>query len=149
MSPKDFDEFVMSYEPKLIDKVHSYGYLTIVHSRGKVNDFLEKFRDMGTDGLNVLEPPPMGDVILADAKKKIGKDICLIGNIEYSDLSACPNEEIEQKVKNCIKDAGENGGFILSPCSFCYEIPIPKKTSDNCITMIESCRKYGQYPLKF
>ena len=149
MSPKDFDEFVMAYDPKLIERVHDFGGLTIVHSHGKVNNFLEKFRDMGTDGLNVLEPPPMGDVILSDAKKRIGKEVCLIGNIEYSDLATLSKEEIREKVKTCIRDAGVGGGFILSPSASCYEIPFPQKTSDNFLTMIKAGRKYGVYPLKF
>lgn len=149
MSPKDFDEFVMRYEPKLVEKVHSYGCLAIVHSHGKVNNFLEKFRDMGIDGLNVLEPPPVGDIILSNAKKRIGRNVCLIGNIEYSDLASLSKEEIQEKVKNCIKEAANGGGFILSPSCSCYESPIPQKTAENYITMIKACRKFGKYPLNF
>lgn len=88
MSPRNFDEFVVKYDNQLIAKIHEYGYLTIIHSHGKVNNFLEKFAlDIGTDGLNVLEPPPMGDVDIADAKRRIGHRTCLIGNIQYDDFA--------------------------------------------------------------
>jgi len=148
MSPHDFDEFVVKYDSQLIAKIHEYGYLTIIHSHGKVNSFLEKFAfDIGTDGLNVLEPPPMGDVDLADAKRRIGHHTCLIGNIQYDDFARCSKDEIEQLVKASILKAGPGGGFILCPCAAPYERPIPRKTADNFIHYIKMGRKYGRYPI--
>jgi len=147
MSPHHFDEFVVKYDSQLVANIHEYGYFTIIHSHGEVNNFLEKFAyDIGTDGLNVLEPPPMGDVCLADAKRRVGKQTCLIGNIQYDDFARCSKDEIEWLVKECIRQAAPGGGFILSPCASPYERPIPKKTADNLIHYIKMGREYGTYP---
>ena len=100
MSPRDFDEFVVEYDRELVRLIHSYpGRYTILHSHGRVNRFLERFAEVGTDGLNVLEPPPMGDVILANAKRRIGDRVCLIGNIQYDDLARGSKDQVEALVR--------------------------------------------------
>ena len=146
MSPSDFDEFVVEYDTKLIDLIHSYPEkYVIVHSHGRVNKFLEKFADMGLDGLNVLEPPPIGDTILSNAKARIGDCVCLIGNIQYDDLARGTEERIEQLIAEAITEGAPGGGFILSPCASPYERPLPEKAAKNFIHYLKMARKYGKY----
>lgn len=145
MSPADFEEFVVAYDQKLVDLIHSYpGNYAVIHSHGKVSNFLEQFARIGMDCLNVLEPPPMGDTILSDAKKRIGKKVCLIGNIQYDDLARGSPTQIEHLVRDAISQGAPGGGFILSPCASPYERPIPKQASDNFIHYLKMGRKYGE-----
>ena len=146
MSAADFDEFVIEYDTKLIDLIHSYpDKYVIIHSHGRVSNFLEKFADIGTDGLNVLEPPPIGDTILSDAKTRIGDRVCLIGNIQYDDLARGTEARVEQLVTEAIAQGAPGGGFILSPCASPYERPLPEKASKNFIHYLKMARKYGRY----
>ena len=145
MSPRDFEEFVIEYDTKLIAKIHSYGQLTQIHSHGRVNRFLESFARTGTDSLNVLEPPPLGDVILADAKRRIGDRVCLVGNIQYDDLAAASETEVDEMVQACIEQGAPGGGFMLSLCAAPYEVPLPAKTARNLIRYMQAGRKYGVY----
>ena len=146
MSPADFDEFVIEYDTKLIDLIHSYpDKYVIIHSHGRVSNFLEKFADIGTDGLNVLEPPPIGDTILSDAKARIGDRVCLIGNIQYDDLARGTEARVEQLVAEAIAQGAAGGGFILSPCASPYERPLPEKAAKNFIHYLKMARKYGRY----
>jgi len=146
MSPNDFEEFVVDYDTKLVELVHSYpGRYVIIHSHGKVNNFLERFAAIGMDGLNVLEPPPIGDTILADAKRRIGDRVCLIGNIQYDDLARGSKDYIERLVAEAIGQGAPGGGFILSPCASPYERPLPSKASENFIHYLRMGRKYGRY----
>jgi len=148
MSPRDFDEFVVDYDTQLIRLVHSYpGRLTIIHSHGRVNKFLERFAAIGTDGLNVLEPPPIGDTVLADAKRRIGDRVCLIGNVQYDDLARGSKEDVERLVREAIRDGGPGGGFILSPCASPYERPLPPKAAGNFVHYLKMGRRWGGYPL--
>ena len=72
MSPRDFDDFVVKYDSRLMQLIHSYpDKYVIVHSHGRVNRVLERFAAVGMDGLNVLEPPPLGDTVLAEAKARL------------------------------------------------------------------------------
>ncbi len=145
MSPADFDEFVIQYDTKLVAKIHAHGQLTQIHSHGRVDRFLEAFASTGTDSLNVLEPPPLGDVILRDAKRRVGGRMCLIGNIQYEDLAAASEDEVEEMVRRTIEDGAPGGGFILSPCAAPYEVPLPPRTARNLIRYVEAGRRYGAY----
>lgn len=146
MSPHDFDEFVVEYDRKLVELVHSYpGNYVIIHSHGRVNKFLEKFASIGIDGLNVLEPPPIGDTVLAEAKKRIGDRVCLIGNIQYDDLARGTEGQIERLVADAIEQGAPGGGFILSPSAFPYERPLPHRAARNMIRYLEVAHEKGCY----
>jgi uroporphyrinogen-III decarboxylase len=97
--------------------------------------------------LNPLEPPPLGDVVLSDAKRRVGERMCLIGNIQYEDLSAASVDGVRAMVRETIAQGAPGGGFILSLCAAPYEVPLPEKTARNMIAMLEAGREYGAYPL--
>jgi uroporphyrinogen-III decarboxylase len=146
MSPRDFEEFVVQYDTRLFELVHSYpDRYVIVHSHGRVGRFLERFAAMGMDGLNVLEPPPIGDTVLSDAKKRIGGRVCLIGNIQYDDLARGSEEKVERLVADAMAQGAPGGGFILSPCASPYERPLPEKAARNFIHYLRMGREYGRY----
>jgi len=146
MSPTGFEEFVVEYDRKLVELVHSHpDNYVIIHSHGRVSQFLERFAAIGMDGLNVLEPPPIGDTVLSDAKERIGDRVCLIGNIQYDDIARGSEGEIEQLVIEAIRQGAPNGGFILSPCASPYERPLPAKASRNSIHYLRMGRKHGAY----
>ncbi len=148
MSPTDFDEFVVQIDQGLVALVKSYpGQYAIVHSHGRVGKFLERFAEIGMDGLNVLEPPPIGDTILSDAKKRIGDKVCLIGNVQYDDIARGTPASVEGLVRRAIREGGPGGGFILSPCASPYESPLPAQAAENIIGYLKAGRTWGQYPL--
>jgi uroporphyrinogen-III decarboxylase len=132
----------------LIKLVHQFeGMVTIIHSHGRVNRFLEQFAAIGTDGLNVLEPPPLGDVILAEAKRRVGDRMCLIGNIQYDDLARRTPDEMEHLVQETIRQGAPGGGFILSPCASPYELKLSQCTSENFIRYLQAAHRWGKYPI--
>ncbi len=147
MSPRDFEEFVVQYDQQMIARIHDYGKLTQIHCHGRLSRFLERFVETGTDSLNPLEPPPLGDVVLSDAKRRVGERMCLIGNIQYEDLSAASVVGVRAMVSETIAQGAPGGGFILSLCAAPYEVPLPEKTARNMIAMLEAGREYGAYPL--
>jgi len=147
MSPRDFDQFVAHYYARLVKKVHEHGKRVIVHCHGAVSRFLDRFLEMGADGLHPLESPPLGDVILADAKRRVGDKMCLIGNIRYMDLLYWSEAEIERAVIDCIRDAAHGGGFILDIDVYPYEPTISQKTAENLIHYMRLGRRYGGYPI--
>lgn len=145
MAPRDFDEFVVAFDHPLVALVHACpGLGVIMHSHGRVNAFLERFVDIGADGLNVLEPPPLGDTRLADAKRRVGDRLCLIGNIQYDDIARGTPDTVERLVREAIQDGAPGGGFILSPCASPYESPLPRGTRDNLITYLVKGHEYGK-----
>lgn len=97
------------------------------------------------DALEPIEPPPDGDITLAEVKE-IGKGkICLVGNIEARHLlgNSTP-QEIDRLVKEAIGAGVPGGGFILAPTAL---LPISKLTehqAKNLLQYIESGLKYGK-----
>lgn len=116
-SPRDFDEFVTAYDKPIIDLIHDAGGLVWVHCHGDMHPVLERFADMGVDCLNPLEPPPVGSITLADAKRRVGDRMTLEGGFEVGDLELCTPEEVATTVTEIMAMGKPDGRFILCPSS--------------------------------
>jgi uroporphyrinogen decarboxylase len=87
----------------------------------------------------------MAGMNLKHLKEEYGDKLCLIGNIDVSQLLPYgTKDDVVKAVKKCIHDAGEGGGYMLSACT---DITNSCKL-ENVLTMIFTTKKYGEYPLK-
>jgi hypothetical protein len=143
MSPDAFEELVVVPDTSLVAQIHAGGGLTQIHCHGRVGRFLEAFARTGTDSLNVLEPPPLGDVVLADAKRRVGSRMCLVGNIQYQDLASASEDGVDALVRDCITGGAPGGGFVLALCAAPYEVPLPSRTARNLMRYMRAGRRYG------
>jgi len=144
MSPKDFEDFVFRFDKPLIDLIHENGGYAWVHSHGKMAQLLERFMEMGVDVLNPIEPPPIGDVTLAEAFDLVGERMGLEGNIETHDLMTVTQERICELVHKAI-DAGRGRRFILCPSSGYMEWPNPEqRLIENLITFVQEGVRYAE-----
>lgn len=149
MSPHDFEEFVMRYDKPLCEYIHERGGHVWVHCHNKVGKFISRFIEMGVDVLNPLEPPPMGDVNLADVVAKHGNAIGLEGNIETHDLWSAEKGKIEDLVEAAVAEGAKSGRFILCPSAGYMEFTNPtERYIDNLMTylnfgfkQVERCRR--------
>jgi len=142
-SPAYFEEFVVKYDAKLIRLTRKYGAQTIIHCHGSVNAILEKIASMRPSGLHPVEPPPLGDTPLSEAKKRIGDKVCLVGNIDIGDILTSSSEEMDKKVRMAIQEGGPRG-LILSTSASPHWPSLPKKAFQNYVQLIESGLKYGK-----
>ena len=145
MSPKLFDAFVMKYDSRLIDLIHRYGGLAHVHCHGRVKEAIPKFIEMGADALDPVEPPPQGDIELAEAKRICAGRMTLMGNIEFRDLGLATPSEINEKVKRALADGGKER-LILFPSARPISTPTDRFLA-NAIQYVESGLKYGKLQL--
>ena len=145
MSPADFREFVRDADKPIHDLVHSRGRSTWVHSHGKLDSCLEDFAEMGADILEPIEVPPGGNVSLADAKRRVGKRVILMGNMPYEALLEWPLDRIEAKVKADCAEAMEGGGFIMMPAASPFEKVLTDQGFEGFKTYVSAGRKYGRY----
>jgi uroporphyrinogen-III decarboxylase len=143
MAPKYFRDWVTKPMTAICSRIHAGGGLVHVHSHGPLSAVLEQFAEMGTDVLHPIEAPPMGDVTLADAKRRIGAQVCLEGNIQIGDLYAAEEQEIRDSVKRAIDEAAAGGGLVICPTASPYTPVLPEKTVRNYLAMIETAEKYG------
>ena len=130
-----------------MELIHSYGGLVYVHCHGALGAVLERFADMGVNVLHPIEAPPLGDITLAEAKRRIGDRVCLEGNIQIGDVMTLSRQEIVAQVVQTIQDAGDRGGFILSLTATPFERVLAPRTRDNLLAMIDTGLDFGTYPV--
>jgi hypothetical protein len=136
LSPRRFDDFVVQFDRPLIDMIHSYGCPVIVHCHGRVDAVLERFADMGVDGLHPLEQPPMGDVTLAQAKQRVGNHMCFFGTLQIGDMMSAAPQEVRRQVLAIRQEACP--GMILTTSATPYESPMSQRLLENYIAAIEA-----------
>jgi hypothetical protein len=83
-----------------------------LHCHGKMELVLERFADEGIDCLNPLEPPPMGNVTIADARRRVGDRMALEGGLEVGDMELKRPAEVERMATEAVWQSGGRG-FIL------------------------------------
>ncbi|MCX6170269.1 MAG: hypothetical protein NTX65_13060 [Ignavibacteriales bacterium] len=123
ISPDHYKEFVLPYEKEIVSAIRKTGMIVYTHTCGSINDRLELMFDAGINGIECLDPPPIGNVELSDAVARIGDKGFIKGNIDSINLLLNGTEdEIISDVKNRIIIAENNPGFILSTaCSIAPE----------------------------
>ncbi len=144
MSPADFREFVVPFDARAHRLVHQAGGLVHCHCHSRVGALLEDFAEMGVDCLNPLEPPPMGDVTIADAKRRIGDRVCLEGNIQFGDMLRAPEQEIARQVRECLEAAAPGGGYILSQTASLHLRVLPPQAVRNYVAFVEEAVRWGR-----
>jgi len=113
-SPRIYDELVQEQEGSLIEYVHLASDAVVhIHCHGRVRDALPKMIARGGDFTEPVEPPPDGDITMAEAKELAAGRIALGGNIEARVLC---NED-EAATEAAVRAAFEGGKerFVLRP----------------------------------
>jgi uroporphyrinogen decarboxylase len=121
------------------------GLPTMLHSCGKTRvlaDLLAAETEVGM--LNPVEPPPMGDVDLAELRRAHGGRLALMGNLHTTDVMLRGSvPDVRRESLKAIRAAGVDGGFILSTGDQCG-----RDTPDaNLREMVRVVEEFGAYPL--
>ena len=126
ISPDIFNEFVAPYDAAIIAAAHEAGQRVVYHTCGGMMPILEDIAAMKPDAMETFTPHSMGgDVNLAEAKRRIGDKICIIGGFDqFHFFTGCTPEETRREVRRCFEAAGAGGGFILSPSDHFFEADI-------------------------
>jgi len=141
MPPRVLDEFFGPSLRRICEEAHKRGIKIIIHSCGNVNLLLDLFAEWGFDGVHSLEPT--AGIDLAEVKQRLGKRMCIFGNMDISHvLSEGTREEVEAAVKSMLKAAALDGGFIMAMTNSHNAVKV-----ENTRWMIEYTHRYGTYPV--
>jgi hypothetical protein len=127
ISPRIFDRFVAPYDCELIEEAHRAGQRIVYHTCGGMMPLLERIADMNPDAMETFTPRGMGgDTNLAEAKRRIGDRVCMIGGFDqFHFLKDCTPEETRCEVRRCFEAAAAGGGYVLSPSDHFFEADLP------------------------
>jgi uroporphyrinogen decarboxylase len=117
---------------------HDHGIKVIYHSEGEITPVLKDVVASGADGINPLEP----DILDIKMIRKKYPDLIFWGGIDNNKLLCHGSvEEVEQSVKDLIRDAGENGRLLLGSSGQIH----PANKLANVLAMFTFGKKYGRY----
>jgi len=145
LSPSYFDKFVVKYDKELISLIRSYGGFSRIHCHGKIGKVLDKISSMSPDALDPIEPPPNGDIELRELKRRVGKEITLMGNVEERCFEVYSKNEMDALIKKTLEEGAPGGRFVLLPTAMPLTTPLNPKIKENIIQYIDSGLKYGSY----
>lgn len=106
-SPRIYEELVQEQERRIISRVHAAGALAHIHCHGNVRSTIKLVLERGADYFEPVEPPPDGDITFAEAKKMVGGEMTLGGNIEVRLLEYGEPDEVEMAVKAAFEGGKE------------------------------------------
>ena len=113
LGPKGFKDLVVDIDSETVDIMHKHGAMAYFHNHGPMKRFYDLIPQIGIDAIDPLEAPPWGDCELVEAKERIGKDVCLVGNLDDMEvLEKYDWREIETIAVARLQAAGPDG-FVL------------------------------------
>lgn len=143
MSPEMFRTFILPHLTRAVEVIHEEGAKCIKHCDGNLWPILDDMVNAGIDCINPLEP--VAGMKMSEVKATYGDRICIMGNIDCSDLlcNGTP-EEVDLAVQECIRDGGEGGGLIVSSSNSIHSGVNP----ENYRAMLQAVKRHGKYPLR-
>lgn len=119
LPPHLFAEYVVRYTQPMVRMIREHGGFARIHCHGRLGAVLDSIAGMGADAIDPIEPPPHGDVELADVRREYGRDLVLFGNIEVCDIELMDPGPFERVVAKTLADGtqGPGRGFVLMPSS--------------------------------
>lgn len=136
-----YRRFVLPFEQRVIAGIRAHCDVPVyTHTCGSIGDRLELMAETGTMGIDTLDPPPLGNVELADAKSRVGERLFIKGNLDpVNVLLKGDPASVRAAATRCMEAAAAGGGYILSSaCS----VP-PHAPPQNLEVLVEAAESHA------
>ncbi len=111
ISPQHFERFCLPAFRTFCDYFSNRDVLIYIHVCGNSDPILEMLADSGADTVEPLDP--LGGVSVADAKRRIGNRVSLMGGLNTLTLAGGTPEEVrEEAIRKC-REGGPHG-YVLA-----------------------------------
>jgi hypothetical protein len=138
LSPKMFRERILPHLRKVAECIT---IPWIFHSDGNLSAVLDDLVGLGIAGLHPIEPTAMD---IRALKRRYGKRLCLIGNVDVHTLAAGTPAQVEAEVAGLLRDVAPEGGYILSSgnslAAYCR--------LENIRALVDTLQRFGKYPIQ-
>jgi len=118
LSPAQFSEFVTPYLAKLIQGYRDMGYYTIKHTDGNIMPILDQLVQTRPHALHSLDP--QGGVDIAEVKRRYGREVCLIGNVNCGLMDSGTDEQVLESARYALRHGMPGGGYVFSTSNCIY-----------------------------
>jgi uroporphyrinogen decarboxylase len=111
ISPQHFERFCLPAYRAFTARFRPRGVLMYIHVCGNSNPILEMLADTGVHTVEPLDP--MGGVSVADAKRRIGSRVALMGGVSTMLLAQGKPEQVRGEAIRVCREGGPHG-YILA-----------------------------------
>lgn len=139
-SPRAYREQLFPYHKQLCDFFHSHGLPVILHSCGRVLEFVPMLIEAGFDCLQPLEVKAGMD--LAQMVREYGRDLTFMGGVDVRTFFAEDEAEMEREVTQKLAVGMSN------PCGYIFhsDHSIPSQVSfSRYARVVELVKQHGRY----
>ena len=112
ISPELFDRFFFDRYRTLVSRYHEHGYHFILHSCGRINNFVDRFIKAGVDVMNMQQPRAYG---IEELGRRFRGRIAFLATVDIqSTLPSGDPEEIRREAHELVEHwSTPEGGFIV------------------------------------
>ena len=142
LPPRLFEDYVVPYDRRLVRIIKENDNIACIHCHGRIGKVIDGMRRIDPHVLEPVEPPPGGDITLAEVKDRIGDRTCLMGHLQHNDLEFCPPDVVRGMVRSNIDAAGAGGGYIVFPTARPYA-SVSDRLLCNYEEVVATTRAYG------
>ncbi len=141
ISPHLWREFILPHMKDVCTELHHYCSEVKIycHICGNILPILEDLVKTGLDCIGPLDP--LGNFNPAQVRDIVGDRVSLMGGVNTLSFINCSADEIMNEARQCMIQAGQKGGYILS--SGCV---IPRGVNiEKLLALNKAVLKYGYY----
>jgi len=140
VGPRHFREFFVPYSTRFVNEMRARFAercpLIYMHICGDSTQLFELMADTGVDCIEPLDP--LGGVEVADAKRRVGQRVALMGGMHTAKLAHGTLDEVKADIGRCLSEGAPGGGYILA----CGDM-LPTETSREKVeAMTEAAHSY-------
>lgn len=139
-----YERFVLPGERRVVELLRreAPGLPVYTHTCGKLRDRLDLLEATGTDGIDTLDPPPLGDTPLAEAKRRVGSRLFIKGNINSVAWLDDDPEAARRRALDTLRVGRPGGRYILSTACAVAPRVEPAKLE----LLADLAEEFGRYP---
>lgn len=142
VNPKYLRKYIFPWYKKMGKICREKGIGFIFHSDGDCTEVMEDLIDCGFHAFHPIQPNAMN---IVEVKKKWGKTLCLIGNINLdSTLTLGTPEDVRAEVYERIRTIAPGGGYMVSSSNSITDY-VP---AENMKALLDATYEFGQYPIR-
>ncbi len=111
VAAKIFERFFASRYQRLFDAIHGHGWHVILHSCGRINDFVPRLSELGVDVLNMQQPQAYG---LVEFGERFRGKVCFLTTADIqSTLPHGVEAEVREEVRMLVRHWSTAAGGLI------------------------------------
>ncbi len=135
VNPRMFRQLVFERTAKTVAPLRDAGIPYAFHSDGKVDDLLPILMELDFSGFHGVEAQAND---LADIKRRFGRDITLIGNMDVVFLTHATVQEVRAETERMLTIGMQGGRYIAA----CNTSPLDYIPDENYLAMVDVIRNF-------